>query len=54
MIGSSARGTTATMIRVSLRLVMSIMMSAPVSVRALRRAMLIDEPMMVCSTVVSP
>ena len=41
------------MISVRPVLVTSIMITAPVSVRALRRAMLMEEPMMVWSTVVS-
>ena len=52
-MGSSTSGTPTAIIRESFRLVMNIITRAPTRVRLLRRAMLKEEPMMVCSRVVS-
>ena len=52
-IGRSVTGTAIKITRLSLRLVMTISVSAPVRVRALRTARLTEEPISVCSKVVS-
>ena len=52
-MGTSVTGTATRMTRLSLKLVMTMSVSAPVSVSALRTARLTDEPISVCSKVVS-